>query len=73
MTYNPEKLAQLRTAVEAARQELVDAEAELADRRIDIEAFEFEYEAQVGVLLTQLTQIEAEGEAVSGPYPAAPQ
>ncbi len=60
MTYNPEKLAQLRTAVEAARQELVDAEAELADRRIDIEAFEFEYEAQVGVLLTQLTQIEAE-------------
>jgi hypothetical protein len=55
-----ERLAQLRLAVEAARRELIEAEAELADRRVDIEAFEFEYEAVVGVLLTRLERVEAD-------------
>lgn len=60
MATHAEKLTQLRLAVEVARRELIEAEAELADRRLDIEAFEFEYEATVGVLLTQLERIEAE-------------
>ena len=60
MMSDAEKLARLRLAVEAARRELIDAEAELADRRLDIEAFSFEYEATVGVLLTQLERVEAE-------------
>jgi hypothetical protein len=55
-----EKLARLRLAVEAARRELIEAEVELADRRVDIEAFEFEYEAVVGVLLARLERVEAD-------------
>ncbi|NHZ72216.1 MAG: DnaJ domain-containing protein [Aquificales bacterium] len=55
-----EKLTQLRLAVEVVRCELIEAEAVLADRRTDIEAFEFEYEATVGVLLMQLERVEAE-------------
>jgi exonuclease VII small subunit len=55
-----EKLTQLRLAVEVARRDLIEAEAELADRRLDIEAFEFEYEATLGVRLTELERIEAE-------------
>ncbi len=60
MTSEADRLTQLRLAVEVARRELVEAEAELADRRSDIEAFEFEYEATVGVLLMQLERIETE-------------
>lgn len=60
MTNDAEKLTQLRLAVEVARRELIEAEAELADRRADIEAFEFEYEATVGVLLMQLELVDAE-------------
>lgn len=60
MTQHSQQLAELRAAVETARRELVDAEAELADRRVDIEAFEFEYEARVGVLLTQLEWVNEE-------------
>lgn len=60
MTTEAERLTQLRLAVEVARRELIDAEAELADRRTDIAAFEYEYEARVGVLLFQLEQVEAD-------------
>jgi len=55
-----EKLTQLRLAVEVARRELIEAEAELTDQRTDIAAFEFEYEAKIGVLLFHLEQVEAE-------------
>lgn len=58
--HDAEKLTQLRLAVEVARRELIEAEAELADRRADIEAFEFEYEATVGVHLLHLERINAE-------------
>lgn len=60
MTQNLEELARLRAKVEDARQQLVEAEANLAEQRLDIEAFEFEYQARVGVLLAQLEQIDAE-------------
>jgi hypothetical protein len=60
MTTDAERLTQLRLAVEVARRELIEAEAELADRRADIEAFAFEYEAAVGVLLVQLERVDAE-------------
>jgi hypothetical protein len=55
-----EKIARLRTAVETARRDLIEAEASLADERADIQAFEFEFEARVGQWLTQLSQVEAE-------------
>jgi hypothetical protein len=60
MITDAEKLTQLRLALEVARRELIEAEAELTDRRADIEAFEFEYEATVGVLLMQLERVDAE-------------
>lgn len=60
MTTGADKLTQLRWAVEEARRELIEAEAKLADRRSDIEAFQFEYEATVGVLLGQLERVDAE-------------
>ena len=55
-----EKLTQLRQAVENARRDLIEAEAELTDQRADIAAFEFEYEATVGVHLLHLERISAE-------------
>jgi hypothetical protein len=60
MTTEAEKLTRLRLAVEVVRRELIEAEAELADRRADIEAFEFEYAATVGVQLMTLERIDAE-------------
>lgn len=55
-----DKIARLRAALERARTDLIEAEAELADELVDIEAFEFEFEAHVGHLLEQLSRVEAE-------------
>lgn len=57
---NTEKLARLRRALEQARAELIEAEAELADRLAEMHAFEFEFEAHVGHLLQRLAHVEAE-------------
>lgn len=55
-----EQLSQLRVQTEEARQKLIDAEAELADRQAEIHAFELMVEAKVGYLIDQLAQLEAE-------------
>lgn len=53
-------IARLRAEVEAARTDLIEAEAELADHRADIEAFEFAYAARMGDRLVVLAAVEAE-------------
>mgnify|MGYP001335437887 FL=1 len=53
-------IARLRAEVEAARTDLIEAEAELADYRADIEAFEFAYAARMGDRLVVLAAVEAE-------------
>jgi len=55
-----DKIARLRVEVEAARTDLIEAEAELADYRADIEAFEFLYAARLAERLAVLTAVEAE-------------
>ncbi len=55
-----EKVKRLRSQLEKVHQVLIDAEAELADQKADIQAFEFEFAAHVGQLLDQLASIEAQ-------------
>jgi hypothetical protein len=55
-----EKLARLRAALEQAQNDLIEAEAELADRAAEVYAFEAEFEAKVGRLVSQLEALEAE-------------
>ncbi|MBI1880643.1 MAG: DnaJ domain-containing protein, partial [Chloroflexi bacterium] len=57
---NNEKLTRLRAAVEQAKTELIEKEAELADRLAEVNAFEFEFEARVGHLYDKLEALEAE-------------
>ena len=53
-------LEQLRAELAQAKNELIEAEAELADRLAEINAFEFQFEARVGHLLDHLAALEAE-------------
>lgn len=55
-----EKLARLRGELARIQDELIDAETELADQMADIRAFEAEFEARAGFLMTQLANLEAE-------------
>jgi hypothetical protein len=55
-----EQLAYLRAALEQIQQELIEAEAGLADRLAGINAFEFEFEARVGHLIDKLQALEEE-------------
>ncbi|MBE7556575.1 MAG: hypothetical protein HS126_36450 [Anaerolineales bacterium] len=55
-----EKLNRLRAAVEQAKTELIEKEAELADRLAEVNAFEFAFEARVGYLYDLLEALEAE-------------
>lgn len=57
-----EKLARLRRELAQAQEDLIDAEAALADQMVDIRAFEAEYEARTGYLVTLLAGLEAEVE-----------
>jgi chromosome segregation ATPase len=57
---NQEKLARLRAAVEQAKNELIEKEAELADRLAEVNAFELAFEVKVGYLYDQLEALEAE-------------
>jgi len=54
------QLDQLRAALAQAQNDLIEAEAELADRLAEINAFEFEFEARVGYLIDQLEVLEAD-------------
>ena len=55
-----EQIARLRDTVDKAHVELIEAEAQLADRMAEINAFEFEFEAKVGHWLDKLEALEAE-------------
>ncbi len=55
-----EELTQLRAALAEIHDELVDAEAELADRLAEINAFELEFERKVGHLADNLERLDAE-------------
>lgn len=55
-----DQLSRLRTVLAQAQHELIEAEAELADRLAEINAFEFEFEARVGHLIDQLDGLETE-------------
>ncbi|MEZ4644598.1 MAG: J domain-containing protein [Chloroflexota bacterium] len=55
-----EKLARLRAEITQVQDELIEAEAELADQKADIAAFEYEYNARAGYLLEQLAALEEE-------------
>ncbi|MFN8459448.1 MAG: hypothetical protein U0401_33160 [Anaerolineae bacterium] len=57
---NQEKLNRLRAEVEQAQNSLIEAEAQLADRLAEVNAFEFEFEARVGYLIDQLAALEAD-------------
>lgn len=53
-----EQLNQLRASLVQVQNELIEAEAELADRLAEINAFEFEFEARVGHLLDKLAALD---------------
>ena len=53
-----EKLSRLRSELTQAQDALIDAETELADRMIDIRAFEAEFDARTGFLMDQLAALE---------------
>ena len=55
-----EQLASLRQEIKSAETELVEREAELADLRIAMSAFQLEYEVQVGRKLKDLEGLEAQ-------------
>ena len=55
-----ERLARLREAVKRAQEEMIEAEAELADLVAEVQLVEDEIEAQIGPLLDQLADLEAE-------------
>lgn len=53
-------MAELRTALARIQNELIEAEADLADRLAAVNAFEFEFEARVGHLVDKLAALEAD-------------
>lgn len=55
-----EQLSRLRAELQQAQNDLIEAEAELADRMVEIHAFEFEVEARLGTLVDQLAALERE-------------
>jgi chromosome segregation ATPase len=55
-----QELNQLRAALAEIHTQLIEAEADLADRLAEINAFEFEFEAKVGHLMDTLEALEAE-------------
>ena len=55
-----EQLTQLRAALVQIQTRLIEAEAELADRLAEVNAFEFEFEARVGHLIDAVGALEAE-------------
>ncbi len=55
-----QQLTQLRADLAQAQNELIEAEAHLADRLAEVNAFEFEFEARVGHLLDKLEKLETE-------------
>jgi chromosome segregation ATPase len=55
-----EQITRLRAALEQAQADLIEAEAQLADQRAEVNAFEFEFEARVGHLWDNLDVLEAE-------------
>ena len=57
---NAEKMERLRAELRDVRQNMQEAEAELDGQLADIEAFEFEFEANVGNLVDQLSVLDAE-------------
>ena len=54
------QLNQLRAELANTQNQLIDAEAELADRLAEINAFEFEFEAKVGHLIDKLDALETQ-------------
>jgi len=55
-----EKLARLRRDLSQAQDELIEAEAELADRMAEVHAFEARFESRLGHLIDKLAAVEAE-------------
>jgi hypothetical protein len=55
-----EQLRSLRQALSEKQDSLIEAEAELADRLAEVNAFEFEFEARVGHLMDALEALETE-------------
>ncbi len=55
-----EKLTRLRASLAKSQDELIEAEAELADFIAEVNAFEFEFESKVGHLVDKLSALEAE-------------
>jgi cob(I)alamin adenosyltransferase len=55
-----QKIARLRAELKQAGQDLLNAEAELAEQLEDVEAFEYLFEDNVGHLVDRLAQLEAE-------------
>ncbi len=55
-----DQLTQLRAALAQVQNELIEAEARLADRLAEINAFELEFEARVGHWLDELAALEAQ-------------
>ncbi len=55
-----ETLSQLRAELARVRDQLIEAEAQLADRLAEVNAFEFEFEARVGHLYDSLAGLEKE-------------
>jgi chromosome segregation ATPase len=56
----PDQISRLRAELAGTQTKLIEAEAELADRLADVNAFEFEFEAKVGHLVDALEALEAE-------------
>jgi chromosome segregation ATPase len=56
----PDRLSRLRTALAQVQNELIEAEATLADRLAEVNLFEFEFEARVGHLIDKLEVLETE-------------
>ncbi len=55
-----EKLSRLRAALSRAQDDLIEAEAELADRLAEVHAFEYEFESKVGHLIDRLAALDKE-------------
>lgn len=60
MDTSHEQISRLRAELNQVQRQIDSAEEELARLEEDLRAFEFEFEANVGYLLEQLTQLEAE-------------
>ncbi|MEM7343162.1 MAG: hypothetical protein AAF485_02885 [Chloroflexota bacterium] len=53
-------IPELRAKLLAVREQLIDAEADLADRLAEVNAFELEFEVRVGYLIDQLDALDQE-------------